>query len=175
MKRMLRTSALILFFGGAAANAQPVTAAAKGNRAALEEQFRQRTAKLTQQRLQLTDAQLEQLEQSNALFAPRLNQLAVQERETRRQLRLEMTSDQPNQQHVSGLLDTALQLQKQRITLVEAEQKDIARFLTPVQRARYIGLQAQFRKRAQELSRQNGGQRQGLGLKRMRPPANRLP
>jgi len=117
----------------------------------------------------LSDAQMAQLEQSNARFGPQLNQLAAQERETRRQLRLEMTSPaEPNQQHVSDLLDRALQLQKQRIAIVEAEQKDLARFMTPVQRARYIALQQQFRRRAQELAGQNGAQRGGMGLQRGR-------
>jgi hypothetical protein len=45
--------------------------------------------------------------------------------------------------------------------MVEAEQKDLARFLSPTQRAGYIALQAQFRKRAQELSR-NGAQPNGI-------------
>jgi hypothetical protein len=44
-------------------------------------------------------------------------------------------------------------LQKQRIAMVEAEQKDLARFLTPTQRAGYLALQAQVRRRAQELAR----------------------
>jgi hypothetical protein len=84
---------------------------------------------------------------------------------------MELTStSEPNQQHVSTLLDTSLQLQKQRIALVEEEQKDLARFMTPVQRARYIALQQQFRRRAQELSRQNQGGANGArsGLKKIR-------
>jgi hypothetical protein len=100
-----------------------------------------------------------QLQQSNARFGPQLNQVAAQEREARRQLRLELTSGtDPNQQHVSELLDKSLQLQKQRISIVEAEQKDLARFMTPVQRARYIALQQQFRRRTQELARPKSGQ-----------------
>jgi periplasmic protein CpxP/Spy len=158
------------------ATAQPITGAApkQPNRAALEQQVREQTAKVAQQKLELTDAQLGQLEQTNVRFAPQFNQLAVQERETRRQLRLEMTAgQQANQQHVSDLLDASLRFQKQRISLVEAEQRELAGFLTPVQRARYIALQAQFRNRAQEL-RQNGGQRQGLGQQRKRPGIARL-
>jgi len=54
---------------------------------------------------------------------------------------------------------------------VEAEQKDLARFLTPTQRAGYIALQAQFRMRAQELSRKNGQRKMmrgdGQGGKRL--------
>jgi hypothetical protein len=88
--------------------------------------------------------------------------------------------NQANQQHVSALLDDALRLQKQRIALVEAEQKDLARFLTPVQRAGYLALQAQVRRRAQELARDNStdgqgfGKRQGAGALR-RPAGKHLP
>lgn len=146
---------------GAAANAQPVKepVTTKASRPALEQQFRERVARLTQNRVGLNDAQMAQLEQSNSRFAPRLAQVAAQERETRRQLRVEMTSTgEPNQQHVSDLLDASLRLQKQRIAIIEDEQKDLARFMTPVQRARYIALQQQFRRRAQELDGQNAGQ-----------------
>jgi hypothetical protein len=179
MRGIFRLTTVTLLLAGVAsgtATAQPVTGAVpkQPNRAALEQQVREQTAKVAQQKLELTDAQLGQLEQTNARFAPQFNQLAVQERETRRQMRLEMTSGkQANQQHVSDLLDTSLRLQKQRIALVEAEQRELAGFLTPVQRARYIALQAQFRNRAQEL-RQNGGQRRGLGQQGKRPGAARL-
>lgn len=166
MNRLLRLTtlaALATALTGSAVFAQPVRAPdANANRPALEQQFRQRVAKLAQQRIGLTDAQMTQLQQSNARFAPQLNQILTQERETRRQLRMEMTSTAPNQQHVSVLLDQSLQLQRQRISIVEQEQKDLSRFMTPVQRARYIALQQQFRRRAQELSRQGPGQR-GMG------------
>jgi Spy/CpxP family protein refolding chaperone len=181
MRRRLGFSVLALFLAAPAIGGQPVTAPANPNRAALEQQFREQSARVAQQRLGLTDAQLAQLSQSNARFAPQQNQLVMQERETRRQLRIEMTAgSQANQQHVSALLDDALRLQKQRIALVEAEQKDLARFLTPVQRAGYLSLQAQVRRRAQELSRANSnqgqglGQRQGAGLSK-RPAGKRLP
>ncbi|MDQ6871154.1 MAG: hypothetical protein M3037_03975 [Gemmatimonadota bacterium] len=153
-----------LLLAATSAAAQPVTASANPNRAALEQRFREQSAKVAQQRLGLTDAQLAQLAQSNARFAPQQNQLVMQERETRRQLRAEMTAgNQANQQHVSALLDDALRLQKERIALVEAEQKDLAKFMTPVQRAGYLALQAQVRRRAQELARNNTGQAMGLG------------
>ena len=170
MTRNIRLTTLALTLGAGAAFGQPVRGGnMQANRPALEQQFRERVIRLAQQRIGLSDAQMPQLEQSNARFGPQLNQLAAQERETRRQLRLEMTSPgEPNQQHVSDLIDRALQLQKQRIAIVEAEQKDLARFMTPVQRARYIALQQQFRRRAQELAGQNGAQRGGMGLQRGR-------
>jgi len=167
----LRITTFALTLSGAAAYAQPVTApVSKANRPELEQLFRQRVAKLTQDRVGLTDLQMAQLRQSNARFAPQLSLLAAQERETRRQLRLEMTSGgEPNQQHVSALLDTSLQLQKQRIAIVEAEQRELGRFMTPVQRARYIGLQQQFRRRAQELAGQNGAEKSGTGQQQAHP------
>jgi protein CpxP len=159
---------LMLGVGASTASAQPVRrSAAEASRPALEQQFRQRLAKLAQTRIGLTDAQMAQLEQSSARYAPQLSDLAAQERETRRQLRVELTATQPNQQHVSDLLDASLRLQKQRIALIEAEQKDLGRFMTPVQRARYIALQQQFRRRTQELTAKRGGAQ--------RPGAKRLP
>lgn len=174
MKPMLRLAVLALFVSVVPARAQRVTPAAPGNRTALEQQFKERAAKLTQQRLGLTDAQLEKLEQSNARFAPLHQQLAAQDRDIRKQLRQEMTAgDAANQKRVSDLLDATLRVQKQRIALVESEQKDLAGFLTPVQRARYIFLQAQFRKRAQELSGKGTRSNQGLGNQRKRRPIGR--
>jgi protein CpxP len=175
MMQMLRFMMLVSLVMAATVHAQAVTSAPPGNRAALEQQFRERTARLTKQRLGLTDAQLDRLEKTNARFAPQLRQLVMQEREIRRQLRQEMTAgNSANQQHVSDLLDGALRVQKQRISIVESEQKELAAFLTPVQRARYIALQAQFRKRAEELSGQGGRPNQGRNGQR-RPPFGRQP
>ena len=175
IKPMLRLATVSLFVWGTVARAQSVAAAPQGGRTALEQQFRERTAKLVQQRLGLNDAQLAKLEQSNARFAPQLRQLATQERDIRFQLRQEMMAgNSANQQHVSDLLDAAIRMQRQRLGIVEAEQKELAGFLTPVQRARYIALQAQFGKRAQELSGQGGRQKQGFGGQRRRP-IGRLP
>jgi hypothetical protein len=176
MNRMPHLAVLVLALAlsTAAAHAQVAPASPAGNRAALEQQFRERTAKLTQQRLGLTDDQLGKLEKTNARFAPPLRQLGAQEREIRYQLRQEMMAgNSANQQHVSDLLDRALGVQKQRIALVEAEQKELAGFLTPVQRARYIALQSQFRKRAQELSGQGGRPKQGRNGQRNGPPAGK--
>ncbi len=177
MKATIRLATLVLGLSGTVAYAQPVTApVAKANRPALDQQFRERVARLTKDRVGLTDAQMAQLEQSNARFAPQLIQIATQERETRRQLRQEMTAGgQPNQQKVSDLLDAAVRLQKQRIAIVESEQKDLARFMTPVQRARYVALQQQFRRRAQELDRQNGGGKNGMDMQRVRPGLKKRP
>ena len=124
---MTRTIQLVMLGLGLSAGAASGQLVRPGNaqsdRPALEQQFRERVAKLAQRRIGLSDGQMAQLDQSNARFGPQHNQLAAQERETRRQLRLEMTATTPNQQRVSDLLDRALQLQRQRISLIESEQK----------------------------------------------------
>ena len=174
MMKPIPLTILALLVSGATAHAQAVTAAPKGNRATLEQQFREQTARLAQQRLGLTDAQLGRLQQTNAHFAPRMRQLAVEERDIRGQLRQEMMAgNSANQQRVSDLIDASLRLQKQRIAIVESEQKELAGFLTPLQRARYIALQTQFRKRAEELSQRRPNQ--GRNGQRRRPPLGRLP
>ncbi len=185
MNRSLQLALVVLEVGAAGLGGQPVTSpVTKASRPVLEQQFRERAAKVAKDRIGLTDGQMKQLAESNARFAPRLNELAAQERETRQQLRLEMTAQgDANQQHVNELLDTQLRLQKQRIALVEEEQRDLARFMTPVQRARYIALQQQFRRRAQELAAQNGAQKPGMGLdqksgtrhQRVRPALKKKP
>ena len=148
--------AAAMFLSAAHATAQPANAVAPG-RPALEQRLRQKMATVMKQRLGLTDAQMTQLEQSNSRFTPQLTRLIASERETRQQLRIELTSPTPNQDHVSALIDQTISLQKQRVSIVEAEQKDLARFMTPVQRAQYVALQTQFRRRAQEMARQNAG------------------
>ena len=165
MTRSLVVAALALGVTASGAFAQQVRAKNPDQtRPVLEQQFRERVARLAKARIGLSDAQMAQLEQSTARFAPQLNQVAAQERATRRELRQQLTAQQPNQQRVSELLDVSLRLQKQRISIVEAEQKDLARFMTPVQRARYVALQQQFRRRAQELNSQRGGvKRPGAG------------
>lgn len=168
MKALNAVVAALLFFPALGAGQQPAGKPAP-TRAALEQQLRERTAAITRTRLGLNDAQMQQLQRVNSRFAPQLSALAMQERDARRQLRQQMMAgEQANQARVSDLIDTSLRLQTQRIALIEAEQKELAAFLTPVQRARYIALQAQFRNRAEQLSREKsgGGPRGG----RRRPP-----
>lgn len=143
---------------------------ANPDRATLEQQLRVRTANVLQKRLGLSSGQMDKLEQSNRKFAPQLARVAAQERDTRKQLRGEMQSPTPNQQRVSDLLNTSLQLQRQRLDLVDAEQKDLSGFMTPVQRAGYLAFQIQLRRRAEQLANQNGG----VGMRR-RAGAGRRP
>jgi hypothetical protein len=170
MCRLALAIAALSLSGVAGAQAAQSSSTANPNRATLEQQLRVRTANLLQKRLGLSSAQMDKLEQSNRKFAPQLARVAAQERDTRKELRGEMQSATPNQQRVSDLLNTSLQLQRQRLDLVDAEQKDLSAFMTPVQRASYLAFQIQLRRRAEQLANQNGG----AGMRR-RAGAGRRP
>ena len=106
---------------------------------------------MVQKRLQLTDEQMRQLQGSNRQFEKQRTDLFMREREIRRELRSQLMTEKPDQNRVSQLLDQTIQLERQRLDLVQSEQRELARFLTPVQRARLFAIQTELRRRTQEL------------------------
>ena len=128
------------------------------NRAQLERQVQRMLYQMTRRRVGLTDAQMNQLLPINRRFEQQRGAIQRQERETRLALRDAMRdSGQVDQAKVSGYLDKLVQLQHQRAALIEQEQKDLAEFMTPLQRARYTALQEQVRRRVQQMRRQKAG------------------
>jgi hypothetical protein len=168
----------VLSLAAVGARAQPVAgpqAAAQqlpnARRQQLEQQLRQRTGEVVRRRLSLNDDQMSKLQATNRQFESQRADLVRRERETRQALRAQlMSGDTANQARVSQLLDEQLQLQRQRIDLVQSEQRELGKFLTPVQRARYFGLQNEIRRRAQAL---RNGQAPGGQLNDARPPGRR--
>lgn len=135
---------------------------ANPRRAMLEERLRQRTADIVKRRLQLTDDQMKQLQATNSRFEKQRMDLMGRERDTRRELRQQiLAGDDANQNRVAQLLDQAMQIERQRLDLQQSEQRELAKFLKPVQRAKLFGLQAEMRRRAQEL-RNRGMQGRGM-------------
>ena len=129
-------------------------------RAMLEQRLRERTGAIVKQRLGLTDAQMTRLQATNKQFEGQRSDLLMRERSVRRELRQQiMSGDSADQNRVSQLLDQAMQLERQRLDLQQSEQRELAKFLTPVQRAKLFGLQAELRRRAQQMrNRQLQGQ-----------------
>ena len=64
-----------------------------------------------------------------------------------------------DQDKVSRMLDQLVDVQRQRLDVFAREQRDLARFLTPVQRAKYATLQEGLRKKVEQLrqKRQENG------------------
>src|SRR5215207_3276252 len=138
----------------------------------LEQRLRERTGDLVRRRLQLTDGQMAKLQTTNRQFEQQRMSLIGKERDVRQELRRQLTSGTADQNRVGVLLDQAMQLERQRLDVMQSEQRELAKFLTPVQRARLFGLQNELRRRAQELRNgqmQRKGQGQMEGQRPMRP------
>lgn len=131
----------------------------RARREALERRVRERIAAEVQDRLQLTDVQTQRLGETNRKFEERRRLLLAEERTTRMGLREQlMRGDSADQKRVGTLVDQLISVQRRRIDLVEQEQRELAGFLTAVQRATYLSMQDQMRRRMEEM---RGGQRRG--------------
>lgn len=124
-------------------------------RARMEQQLRRRLWQIAKERVGFTDAQMVQLEQTSRAYDERRRALVGEERAERMTLRqlLVQADTGVDQDRVARALDRLHQLQRDRIDLQIAEQREFATFMTPVQRARYAALQEQLRRRVDSLRR----------------------
>ena len=125
--------------------------------------LRRRFAEVVRAQLQLDNHQMRQLIDVNRKFEGKRRELNIREHDSRLQLRGEIERDkQADNPRVATALQQLLLIQKERASLLEDEDKDLAEFLTPVQRARYLVLQEQLRRRVEEMRR-----REAAGLEPM--------
>lgn len=130
------------------------------SRAELEARFRERLRKVMKERVGLNDAQVERLAEINTRFEGRRRTLYMAERDVRVALRRELSSDSAaSDSKVADLLDRAIKLQRDRLALFEEEQRELQAFMTPIQRARYWGLQEQLRHQMEEMRERRSNQR----------------
>ena len=153
----------LLSVGGAPAHVAAQRAAPDNpRRAELEQQIRQRMARMLKERVGLDDAQFEKTVAVNRRFDARRRALVEQERDVRIGMRQEvMLEEQANQERVARLLDQAIQVQRLRLQLMEDEQRALAEFLTPVQRAKYMAVQEQIHRALEEMRRPGAGRSPG--------------
>lgn len=145
---------------------------ARGARQLLEQRVRERFEEIVRQRLQLTQDQMRRLRETNQRFGGQRRVLSDQERELRVAIRAELAPGHTaDQTHVAALADSLIAVQRQRLDILQAEQRDLAGFLTPVQRVRYYALQEQLRRRVDQI-RQRRQVMQALGARRAPAAAN---
>lgn len=150
---------------------------AQQDRAALEAELQRRLAEIARRELALTDAQFARLQEVNRRFDGERRELLQRERQVRGDLRRELRRESAaDEARVQTLLDQLLATQRARIALLESEQRALAEFLSPVQRARYIGLQEGFRRqlelRRYETREQRGEHRGPPPRSSGRPPGS---
>jgi Spy/CpxP family protein refolding chaperone len=182
MKHILRSGALLGLLAGAlsAQNppepvqpraqrpgqaGQPDVPGQAPDRAQLEQRLRDRIGGALKKNLNLTDDQFSKLQATNKRFEEKRHLLVEQERDARMAMRdLMINGDTTNQGKISQALDRMLAVQHQRADLMEQEQKELAGYLTPMQRARYLGMQEQlFRRMEQMRAQQRGGRGGAMG------------
>jgi hypothetical protein len=112
------------------------------NRAAFEREFRERLEKLVREQLALNDDKMRQLREVTNKFQPEHKALADREFALAAELKKETAREETaNQSRISEILDEMFDLRLEREMVVRAEQRDLARYFTPWQRAKYLGIQ----------------------------------
>lgn len=149
-----------------AAPARPDTAEAERLRAQIEARFSQRV----QEELKLTSDQAAKLRASQEKFGTQRRALMRQQMERRRALDDQM---QPgvaaNADSVRKLMDANQAARAQMLKIEQDEDREMATYLTPVQRARYQQMREGFMRRVMEMRAQRrgaggGGGRMGPGM-----------
>ncbi len=127
-------------------------------------------------RLELTDDQFLRLRTVAKRMENERRLLRIEEGATRGALRRELLAGaDANDSTVAAMLDRLPSLDRRRVDLFEREQGELAKFLTPVQRAKYIGLQDELRRMMEDLQRRrtSGDVQDGDSLGTGRPGPRR--
>ena len=136
------------------------------NKAMLERQrvegaLREALALTVRQRLNLNDQQATRLMDVNRKFGEDRLRVARDEIRIRRELRQSIDGrDSARAPATARLLDELMDAQRQRLDLQQKEQTALSEFLTPEQRARYIAMMEQLRRRIRvrsDSARASGG------------------
>ncbi|HVD06516.1 MAG TPA: hypothetical protein VNB89_10875 [Gemmatimonadaceae bacterium] len=171
MRTSIARSPKAIVFAAVLLGSAPVVAAQKAPDSTLqrqggqlEQRVRQRIAAVVQNRLQLTDDQMRRLRDVNAKYEGQRRKLVTDERDARIVLRTELQrGKQGDQARISDAVDRMFKTQRARIDLAEQEQRDLSAFMTASQRAGYLALQEQIRRRVDEMRQRRPGGGRGIG------------
>jgi Spy/CpxP family protein refolding chaperone len=157
MARMLSAALLVAAALPATSRAQDAPANGPRARQQMEQRLQQGVWQIAKQRIQLSDEQMTKLEGTARRFDPRRRALVADERAQRQALRRELLSgDRASQEQVAAALERLQALQRQRLDLLAEEQRELATFMTPVQRAKFAALQEQLRRRVEKVRARRG-------------------
>lgn len=131
-------------------------------RQALQRQVREAFAQVVRKQLNLNDEQMRSLQRVDAKYERQRRALLREERQTRLELLQAMAdSASPDQPRIARQLDALVQSQRNRADLLDAEQKELSSFLTPLQRARYFAIKERLNRRLQQLVQGDSSGRRG--------------
>ena len=84
-------------------------------------------------------------------------EIRMSDGKARVELRTQLAASTVNEQRISELLDQIAKMERQRLDLMEREQRELAKFLSPSQRARYLAMQDELRRNMQDMQRNRLG------------------
>jgi Spy/CpxP family protein refolding chaperone len=125
-----------------------------------------------------TDEQLARMREVATKHERERREIRMSDGRARVELRTQLAASSVNEQRVSELLDQIAKMERQRLDLMEREQRELAKFLSPSQRARLLGLQDELRRNMQDMQRNrlgldkpdDGGGHRGPPDRRSPPP-----
>jgi hypothetical protein len=107
-----------------------------------------RMGDMLKQRFGFTDAQATRFVEANKTFAERARLIGEQDRDVRMAIREEMLRpDSARSSQLSALLDKQSAVRRQRAELADTREKELASFLTPLQRAKLSNARGAMRER----------------------------
>jgi hypothetical protein len=122
------------------------------NRQELAKAIRQRWQQVVRDRLGLNEVQMRQLQETTRHFNAQRQTLNQEEKAIRSEMRDQVTGVTPtDDKHLAAMIDTVLDLQRQRLELTRNEQRELSLFLSPLQRVKYLALQEQLRLQMERL------------------------
>lgn len=111
-----------------------------------ERLVRQRLAQRAREVVGLNDDQMTKLAAMDRELTPQRVQLVQDEMRTRQALRRAMADSTVDQTKIGDYTSKLVDLQRRRTDLLDAEQKQLGTFMTPLQRAKYLALEEQVRR-----------------------------
>ena len=126
---------------------------APNDRVQLRQQVRRAWVQAVRKQLNLNDQQLRNLNQVNVKYDRQRAEVFRDERQARLGLKaaMEDTTAADQNARVEQQMNVLVQAQRRRADLFENEQKELAGFLTPLQRARFTVMQERLAARLQQL------------------------
>jgi Spy/CpxP family protein refolding chaperone len=147
---------------GRGARGQLGDSAAPVEQQALVRRIRQAFGGVVRRQLDLNEEKWTQFERVDRDFQRRRTQIQRGERQARFALKAAMEDTASvDQAKIAQYLNELTQAQRKRADLLDAEQKELATFLTPLQRAKLQALREQLTRRIAQMQQQGNAGRRG--------------
>jgi hypothetical protein len=173
-----RLAVLGLLVVGVAAGAQRPTrpmsqrgqAGAPDQRRELEDEVRRGFARAVRERVGLTDDQMAKLGPTTRKYEEQRRQTQMDERDARQKLQaIVLVGTDADSSRIKGFIAQLMDVRRRRLQIDEAEQKELATIMTPMQQAKFLGLREQVQRRLEQARPFPGGPPEGDGFGPGRP------